>query len=175
MQQIFHRSALAFALATSIGLGLAAPDVLAGDGNLNDSQVSVLVTSVSAALVVSGPLFLSAAGVRKAADMSGGHRDGRARRATAGNLPDMRVKSVGTNAEGGRQVALEDPANPENTAMLQWPKRNDDPAAGFNEGTLVAFQPSPQGTGWMLRNPQGAALAFVPTIEAADESRTSTL
>ena len=47
--------------------------------------------------------------------------------------------------------------------------------AGFTVGAKIAFQPSPQGAGWMLRNPQGAALAFVPTIEAVDESRTRTL
>ena len=97
------------------------------------------------------------------------------RRISAGPLPDLEVKSIETAADGGRRVTLEDPANAENRATLQWPKREDDPAAGFTVGAKIAFQPSPQGAGWMLRNPEGAALAFVPTIEAVDESRTRTL
>lgn len=178
MKHLLKSSALTFALAAS--LGATTPTAHAGmDGlNLNGSEASVLVTGFSAFMVVSGPLFLSAAGVRGAADMSkesSERRDGKARRVSAGPLPDMQVKSIGTAEDGGRTVALEDPANPDNTARLQWPKRQDDPAAGFAVGAKVAFQPSAKGSGWMLRNDAGTALAFVPTIEAADESRTHAL
>lgn len=175
MKHLLKSSALAFALAASLGL---APGQAGAEGfNLNGSQASMLVTGSSVVMVVSGPIFLSAAGVRGVADMSKESTERREekRRISAGPLPDLEVKSVETAADGGRRVALEDPANPENHATLQWPKREDDPAAGFTVGAKIAFQPSPQGAGWMLRNPEGAALAFVPTIEAVDESRTRTL
>lgn len=177
MKHLIKSSALTFAIAASLGLGLAPQPAQADGFQLNGSQGSVLVAGSSVVMVVSGPIFLSAAGVRGAAEMSKESRERREekRRISAGPLPDLEVKSVDTAADGGRRVALEDPANPENHATLQWPKREDDPAAGFTVGEKIAFQPSPQGAGWMLRNPAGAALAFVPTIEAMDESRTRTL
>lgn len=173
MKHLIKSGALAFAIAVS--LGLTTGEVRAGE--INGSQASVLVTGSSVVMVVSGPIFLSAAGVRGAADMSRESRERREekRRISAGPLPDLEVKSIETAADGGRRVTLEDPANAENRATLQWPKREDDPATGFTVGAKIAFQPSPQGAGWMLRNPEGAALAFVPTIEAMDESRTQTL
>lgn len=173
MKHLIKSGALAFAIAAS--LGLTTGEVRAGE--INGSQASVLVTGSSVVMVVSGPIFLSAAGVRGAADMSRESRERREekRRISAGPLPDLEVKSIETAADGGRRVTLEDPTNAENRATLQWPKREDDPAAGFTVGSKIAFQPSPQGAGWMLRNPEGAALAFVPTIEAVDESRTRTL
>ena len=175
MNHLIKSSALAFAVTLS--LAVAPAQVRAGEPHLNGSEVSMLVTGSSVVMVVSGPIFLSAAGVRGAADMSkeSSERRDEKRRASAGKLPDLEVKSVDTAADGGRRVVLEDPANVENRATLQWPKGEDDPAAGFTVGTKIAFQPSPQGAGWMLRNPEGAALAFVPTIEAVDESRTRTL
>lgn len=177
MKHPITHGALAFALVAS--LGVASPPARAGmDGlNLNGSQGSVLVAGFSAVMVVSGPIFLSAAGVRGAADMSKASSERRhdKRRLNAGQLPDLQVKSVETAADGGRRVTLEDPGNAENHATLEWPKREDDPAAGFTVGAMIAFQPSPQGAGWMLRNTEGTALAFVPTIQTADESRTHTL
>ena len=175
MKHLFKSGVLAFAIAASLGSGLTSGAAHAGE--INGSQASVLITGSSVVMVVSGPIFLSAAGVRGAADMSkeSSERREEKRRISAGTLPDLEVKSVETAADGGRRVTLEDPANVENRATLQWPKREDDPAAGFTVGEKVAFQPSPQGAGWMLRSPQGAALAFVPTIEAVDESRTHTL
>ncbi len=175
MKHLIKSSALAFAIVATLGL---APSQARADGfNVNGSQASVLITGSSVVMVVSGPIFLSAAGVRGAADMSKESKERREekRRISAGPLPDLEVKSVGTAEDGGRRVVLEDPTNPENHATLQWPKREDDPAAGFSAGSKIAFQASPQGAGWMLRNPEGAALAFVPTIEAVDESRTRTL
>jgi hypothetical protein len=177
MKHLIRSSALAFAVVA--GLSLASAPAQAGmDGlNLNGSQGSVLVAGFSAVMVVSGPMFLSAAGVRGAADMSkaSSERRGEKPRLSAGHLPDLEVKSIETAADGGRRVALEDPGNPENRATLEWPKREDDPAAGFRVGAMIAFQPSPQGAGWMLRAEDGAVLTFVPTIEASDDSRTQVL
>lgn len=172
MKQLLAATALSCALA----LLLPAAPVRAGD-NMNNSEISTLVVSGSAMMVVSGPVFLSAAGVNRVTELSrasNGRRDGK-RRISAGPLPDMQVKEIAGTADGGRSVTLEDPLNPENTARLQWPQREDNPAANFVAGQTVAFTPSPQGTGWMLRAEDGAVLTFVPTVEAADDSHTSTL
>ena len=152
----------------------------AGDNmKLTNSQASVLVTASSVTLVVSGPVFLSAAGVNKVLDASEHAKQSRAerkaKRISAGPLPDMTVKSIDTTADGGRQVALEDPSNAENTATLRWPQREDNPAANFKLGERVAFTPSAQGAGWMLRAEDGAVLAFVPTAEAASDSHSALL
>ncbi|MCD9088285.1 hypothetical protein [Stenotrophomonas sp. SY1] len=166
------------ALAVVAGLGTAIAPAHAGDGmDLNASEASVLITGFSAVMVVSGPVFLSAAGVGKVTDMSRESQEKRQdkRRISAGPLPDMKVKAIDQTADGGRSVALEDPANAENTAQLHWPQREDNPAANFVVGQTVAFTASPKGAGWMLRAEDGAVLTFVPTIEAADESRTQTL
>ena len=178
MKQFLHHGVMALAITACLGLSLAPRDARAGEGQLNGSEISVLVTSASVAMVVSGPVFLSAAGVRKTVDGSKAsteRKDDKPRRISAGPLPDMQVKSISNTPEGGRAVALQDPTNAENTAQLQWPQREDNPAANFVVGQTVAFTPSPQGAGWMLRAEDGAVLTFVPTAEAVDESRTSAL
>ena len=174
MKSLLRSAAL---LPLLLALGLPAAPAHAGD-NLTGSEMSMLVTSASGMLIVSGPLFLSAAGVNKAIDGSREAfkgKDGKPRRISAGPLPDMKVKSIDSTAEGGRRVALEDPSNPENSATLQWPQREDNPAANFVVGGTVAFTPSPQGAGWMLRAEDGAVLSFVPTAEAAADSHSATL
>lgn len=176
MKHLINRGALAVALAASLMAGVPVGTAQAGD-DMTGSQASVLITGVSAMMVVSGPLYLSVTGVRSVADLSKAsskpHED--KRRTSAGPLPDMQVKDIAQTADGGRSVSLQDPANPENTARLQWPQRQDNPAANFVLGQTVAFTPSPQGTGWMLRAEDGAVLTFVPTLEAAGDSRTTTL
>lgn len=166
------------ALCAAIMMSNAAP-ALAGPAfpELNNSEASVLLTGSSAVLIVSGPFFLSAAGVNKVAELSEDARERRdeKRRITAGELPDMKITSVEQTAEGGRQVVLEDPTNAENTATLQWPQRQDNPAANFVVGELVAFTPSPQGSGWMVRAEDGAVLTYVPTAQAAQDSHSATL
>lgn len=71
-------------------------------------------------------------------------------------------------------MQLQDPANAENTALLHWPARQDDPTAGFRVGETVTFQPSPAGAGWTVQSPQGQALAFVPTAESAAQNSSTT-
>ena len=89
----------------------------------------------------------------------------------------MEVKSIKDREDGGREVLLQDPANPENTAQLQWPARADDPASSFRVGQNVAFTSSEEGSGWLLRDghAQGDALAFVPTAQALLNSHSDTL
>ncbi|AMV06569.1 hypothetical protein AC028_06825 [Xanthomonas citri pv. aurantifolii] len=115
----------------------------------------VLIASGVFASVVAGPLTASS-------EMAASRR-----KAHAGKLPPMRVQAVDTLPAGARQVRLQDPQQAENTAVLQWQARQDDPAAGFHVGDMVTFQPSPVGSGWTVHAEQGRALAFVPTEAAA--------
>lgn len=162
-------------LTCALALALPPAPAQAGD-DMTGSDVSVLVVGFSAMMVVSGPVLLSAAGVNSISEASSSAKDegDKPRRRSAGAVPDMKVTAVGDTVEGGRRVALEDPTNPENTAVLSWPKRQDDPAAGFHIGSTIVFQPSPQGAGWLLHDQNRTALAFVPTMEAASESHTAT-
>ncbi|WP_041183483.1 hypothetical protein [Xanthomonas oryzae] len=122
------------------------------------------------ALAVSVPVFVGSAIVSssfvassKAVDaMRNGSGQPR-----ADTLPPMRVDAVQTLPAGEREVSLQDPQQPEATVMLRWPARQDNPAAGFRIGDMVSFQPSPAGSGWTVHAPQGQALAFLPTSDAA--------
>ena len=137
-----------------------------------------MVVGMSAVMMVSGPLFLSAAGVNAALEASSAAGDRRQqRRLAAGPLPDMLVQQVGSTADGGRMVTLVDPGNAQNTAELAWPARSDDPAAGFQPGQQVRFDPSSGGSGWLLHDAAGSgpALAYVPTLQAAGDSYSQAL
>ena len=165
-------------LAASLMLALSPVMAQAGDIEFNTSQLSMLVVGSSVVMIVSGPVFLSAKGVQKVSDASRESRkdDGKEpRRISAGPIPDMEVKAIDNDDAGNRRVVLEDPTDARNTATLQWPQRQDDPAALFSVGQTVLFAPSPQGAGWMLRADDGAALAFVPTAQAAADSHSQTL
>ena len=161
------------ACVTFSGLLVIAP-ARAGDG-LNRSEVSTLVTSAGASMLVSAPLLLAASAADKSSTASSQSGQGQARRVSAGPLPDMKVEAITQDADGGRSIALADPLDAANTATLHWPQREDNPASNFVLGQTVAFTPSPQGAGWMLRAEDGAVLTFVPAIEAAQVSRSGKL
>ena len=176
--RLYARNTLALLLGLTL---LPAGPASAGMGRLilTPSQASVLVTGVSAVMVVSGPFYAAYVGARSASQASGRVLDRSS--ADAGDktaaLPPMRVQLIEDTAEGGRAVHLQDPGNPENRALVQWPARRDDPAAGFAVDQLIAFQPSPEDTGWLLRDAagDGPALAFVPGIEAAANQHSQAL
>lgn len=133
---------------------------------------SALSVASGVSLVVSGPFLLYTLGWASGAeDFAQGER----RNIEAGPIPDMRVIAVEHTGQGSHQVALADPSNPENKAMLSWTERQDDPTAQFVVGQHIAFVPSPQGAGWVLRAESGAALAFVPTATAIDDSHSQTM
>ena len=170
MKSMFSLLACA-AVVTSL---LVVAPARAGDG-LNRSEVSTLMTSVGASMLVSAPLLLAASAADKSSAASSRSGDRQARRVSAGPLPDMKVEAITQDADGGRSVALADPLDAANTASLHWPQREDNPAANFVLGQTVAFTPSPQGAGWMLRAEDGAVLTFVPAIEAASVSHSGKL
>ncbi|PPU39988.1 hypothetical protein [Xanthomonas arboricola] len=130
-------------------------------------------SAMSAILVISAPYFVSLALGHSAVAGSEALSDA-SHKASAGPLPPMRVKSVEKTTDDGCEVQLQDPANAENTALLRWPARQDDPTAGFRVGETVTFQPSPAGAGWTVQSPQGQALAFVPTAESAAQNSSKT-
>ena len=165
---------LATALASSL---LLAPLAQAGD-NMTASESSTMLAVASPLLVISIPVMLSAGvvgGTIKASTAAANR--GSAPAIKAEQVPDMEVKAIEDREDGGRQVRLQDPANPENTAQLQWPARADDPAGAFRVGQNVAFTSSEEGSGWLLRDgtAQGEALAFVPTGHAMLNSHSDTL
>ncbi|WP_022970745.1 hypothetical protein [Xanthomonas maliensis] len=130
------------------------------------SALAVSVPVVLASTIVASPFMASS-------NVYDERRDDRRRR-RAGTLPPMRVDAVRTLPEGEREVQLQDPQNTEANVVLRWPARQDDPTAGFRVGDMVSFQPSPAGSGWTVHAPQGQALAFLPTSDAAayNSSRT---
>ncbi|WP_282271369.1 hypothetical protein [Stenotrophomonas sp. PS02298] len=159
------------ACAAAISAMLVIAPAHAG-ADLNRSEVSTLVTSAGASMLVSAPLLLVASVADKSSTAAG---ERQARRVSAGTLPDMKVEAITQDADGGRSVALADPLDAANTASLHWPQREDNPAGNFVLGQTVAFTPSPQGAGWMVRAEDGAVLTFVPAIEAASVSHSGKL
>lgn len=158
--------------ALLIALSLLSPSPAHADGfHLEGSGGSMFITSVVSLAVVTGPFLLVSAGGRGLSDASGSDRSHAAnkREMDAGPIPDMRIKSVDHDEQGGRRVALEDPINPENKATLSWTQRTDDPAAQFVVGQTVAFAPSPKGAGWVLRAENGHALTYIPTVTASQD------
>ncbi|MDA4516891.1 hypothetical protein NZA43_09605, partial [Escherichia coli] len=77
-------------------------------------------------------------------------------------LPQMQVSAISTTVDGRREVLLQDPANPQNTASMQWPKRPGDPAVQFNVGQTVNFEPAESGNGWRVSDNQGRPLENLP-------------
>jgi len=120
---------------------------------------SGLVVLISIYFVVSIPLAASEASSDRYYESKA------ARRKAKANIPDMEVKEVGETENGEPQVRLQDPNNPENYAVLMWPTRKNNPTSVFQEGALIRFQPSDQGSGWLLRDNTGIALAFIPLID----------
>ncbi|KLD71422.1 hypothetical protein [Xanthomonas pisi] len=134
------------------------------------SEFYTALSVAAPALVVSGVVGSTLLAPLTASEIVGEHR----REPRAGKLPAMRVETVETLPAGARQVRLQDPQQADNTALLRWPARQDDPTAGFHVGETVSFQPSPAGAGWTVQSPQGEALAFVPTAESAAHNSSKT-
>lgn len=165
---------LATALASSL---LLAPLAQAGD-DMTTSQTSTVLAVYSPMLVISIPVVLSAGVVGGSIKASAAVANREPAPAIKPEqVPDMEVKSIRERDDGGREVLLQDPQNPENTAQLQWPARQDDPASSFRVGQNVAFTSSEEGSGWLLRDgsAQGDTLAFVPTAQASLDSHSQLL
>jgi hypothetical protein len=129
---------------------------------------SVAVTSVVSLVVVTAPIWLTSAGIGKLHDGSVQRSRARVARAErAGPLPPLTVERIEPQADGGFQVALKNPDAPDDLALLQWPARSDTSAPAVAVGDVLAFEPTPAGAGWTVTAVDGAALAFLPTTDAA--------
>ena len=166
MSRSFATPALALILASS----LLAPPARAGD--LNSSETTMLISIV---FTVSVP-FAASVGLAElsAAPFKASAKRNAVKRVPAKPLPEMEVKAVTTNTEGGRTVQLQVPGKDDQTATLEWPARADDPGAGFVVGQTVAFVPTPAGAGWNVHDAAGRQLAYVPTAYAAADSASTT-
>jgi len=163
-------------LACVLALALAVPVLPAHAGeDLNSSEGSMLMSSLLVAVSVSAPFALVSESVGSLAGSTGSNRQGpaKARRSADDTIPDMDVKAVGEDEHGDLRVHLQVPDTPEHTITLTWQQRGDNPAASFREGQRIAFQPSPQASGWLLRDDTGTALAFIPVQDSAAENHSA--
>lgn len=85
----------------------------------------------------------------------------------ARQLPPMAVQQVEAQDDGGFQVTLQHPEHSDQRALVQWPARVDNPAATLKVGDVLNFMPTDAGAGWTVHAADGAALAFMPTPDAA--------
>ena len=153
---------VSLALVCSLGVALSLPRVHAGEP-MDPSERSVLYLSIGLAT----PLMLSMSASTAISDSSA-RPD---RKPHADTLPPMEVTAVRTTAAGEREVELvAHQDGKDETSVLRWPRREDDPAAAFRVGQTVTFKPSTEGGGWMVQDDAGAQLAFVPTVETAGQA-----
>lgn len=132
---------------------------------------SVATTSVVSLAVITAPVWLSALGVSELHDASMPHnRIARAAKQKAGPLPPLTVERVAQQPDGGYRVDLKNPQAPDALAVVEWPARADNPAAGVKVGDVLDFTPTPAGAGWTVAAANGTALAFMPTGAAAATS-----
>ncbi|MEG2806172.1 hypothetical protein [Stenotrophomonas sp.] len=124
---------------------------------------SVIVTSMASAVVITAPIWLLSAGVSKASDGSARRSRARAEAKKAGPLPPLTVEKVERTAEGGVQIALQNPQAPDEPAVLAWPAPAQSPVDTVKVGDVLAFTPTPGGAGWNVANAEGITLAFLPT------------
>ncbi len=163
------------AVAPLLALALLATSLPAGAQNLSNASPvtsSVLTTSVVSLAVVTAPVWLSALGVSQLHDASMPHNRAvrAAKRQKAGPLPPLTVERVTHQPDGSYEVELKNPQAPDAPAVVAWPARADNPAAGVKAGDVLDFTPTPAGAGWMVADAQGTALAFLPTNDAATTS-----
>ena len=172
MTSFFRPALQGLLLATAIAASVPLP---ASAGELNSSEATF---AISAVLILGAPLVVSGGIADSATTVADASRSGAADKpkdktkadAKAGPLPPLQVRQVTTADDGGRRVDLQDPLDPANTAQLRWPKHVEDPASGFVVGDVVQFVPSPAGAGWTVHAPDGKALAYAPTAQAADDN-----
>lgn len=132
---------------------------------------SVAATSVVSLAVITAPVWLSALGVSELHDASMPHnRIARAAPQKAGPLPPLTVERVAQQPDGSYRVDLKNPQAPAELAVVEWPARADNPAAGVKAGDVLDFTPTPAGAGWTVAAANGTALAFLPTGAAAATS-----
>lgn len=161
------------ACSALLASALSSPAALAGDdmSDRNPSAISTMVVSASAFMIISSPLLLS----MEAVASSSRKRQRDEPRPRAQPLPDMKVTSIDTTAEGGRSVRLEVAGQPEQHTVLAWPQRQDNPAEGFELGQTITFAPTREGAGWILQGREGTALTFVPTAQSSSDSHSQLL
>ncbi|MCF7751946.1 hypothetical protein KQ945_14395 [Bacillus subtilis subsp. subtilis] len=164
-----------FALSPLLAMTLIATSVPAAAQNFAHASPvtsSVVATSVVSLAVITAPVWLSALGVSELHDASMPHnRAARAaKRKKAGPLPPLTVERVAQQPDGGYRVDLRNPQAPDDLAVVEWPARADNPAAGVKVGDVLDFKPTPAGAGWTVAAADGTALAFLPTGAAAATS-----
>lgn len=157
-------------LAAALTMVMASSPVAAQDST--EQSVSYgMVGSVLSVAVITAPIWLTVAGFEGSAKGSerrnkGKHEGGKAG-TKAGPLPPLTVEKVEQQPDGGCKVSLKNPEAPDDLAVVQWPARADTAAPAVKQGDVLAFTPTETGSGWMVADAKGTALAFMPTTDAA--------
>jgi hypothetical protein len=158
-------------LAAALTMVMASSPVAAQDST--DKSVSYgMAGSVLSVAVITAPIWLTVAGFEGSAKGSerrskGKHEGAGKAGAKAGPLPPLTVEKVEQQPDGGCKVSLKNPEAPNDLAVVQWPARADTAAPAVKEGDVLAFTPTETGSGWMVADAKGTALAFMPTTDAA--------
>jgi len=136
-------------------------------GNLKGNQasaVSAVISVYTVSFIAVSPVLLVAKGSQAARDSTQRTPRGTGK---ATPLPPMAVQKIDPQPDGGFHVALQRPDLPDATALIDWPARPDNPAAGLKVGDVLSFEPTAVGAGWTVTAGDGTALAFLPTPDAA--------
>lgn len=161
--KLLNTSILAMAM---FGLNLAAvtPVHAAKHNGHQTSAISAVVSVYGLSFLAVSPVLLVADGSKAVGDAS---RRDTPKAGKAAALPPMEVQAIDRQPDGGYHVALQRAEAPEQRALVNWPARPDNPAATLQVGDVLNFAPTDAGAGWMVHAADGAALAFLPTPDAA--------
>ncbi|WP_367344922.1 hypothetical protein [Stenotrophomonas bentonitica] len=157
-------------LAAALTMVMASSPVAAQDST--ERSVSYgMVGSVLSVAVITAPIWLTVAGFKASAEgserRSAAKREGAGKQGKAGPLPPLTVEKVEQQPDGGCKVSLKNPEAPNDLAVVQWPARADTATPAVKQGDVLAFTPTETGSGWMVADTKGTALAFMPTTDAA--------
>jgi len=154
-------------------LAIPAVPLYAGEPSDNPVENFSMGVSLSAFFIVSIPIYIIVS--RPLEEVSDKYDESKAARRSKAKdrIPDMEVKEIGEDEQGNPHIHLQDPDNPENFAILSWLKHKNNPTTRFQQGKIIVFQPSAYGSGWLLRDDTGMALAFIPAIDNMTENHSA--
>lgn len=163
--------------ALALAVALSAQPVGAQHFTPSQASVSYGIIGVGMSLVVlTAPVWMTAAGVQKAHAGSEARREAKAdakakaKAAKAGPLPPLTVTGVTPLDGGGFEVALQNPQEPDAPAVVQWPAAAGQGEAQIAVGDVLDFTPTAAGAGWTVQAADGTALAYLPTEDAAADA-----
>lgn len=157
-------------ISAALAMALVAAPAYAGDPPTDFSgKVGSygLAGSFASVVVVTSPVWLSVGASMMAAEDMGKARQKKGEARKAEPMPPLTVEKVEARPDGAVDVTLRNPNSPD-LAVVQWPARENNPGTTIKVGDVLDLTPSKAGSGWVVANKEGAALAFMPTPDAAE-------